>query len=35
VLSVSVLLLLLVGILPVLLWGWLDSLYGIAGYFGR
>ena len=35
VLSVSVLLLLLVGILPVLLWGWLDYLYGIAGYFGR
>ena len=35
VLSVSVLLLILVGALPVLLWGWMDYLYGIAGYFGR
>jgi hypothetical protein len=30
-----VLLLILVGALPVLLWGWMDYLYGIAGYFGR
>jgi NADH:ubiquinone oxidoreductase subunit 2 (subunit N) len=35
VLSVSVLLLILVGALPVLLWGWMDHLYGVAGYFGR
>ncbi len=33
ILSVSVLLLLVVGILPFVLWGWMDYLYGIAGYF--
>lgn len=33
VLSVSVLILLVVGVLPFVLWGWLDYLYGIAGYF--
>jgi len=35
VLSVSVLLLIVVGLFPVLLWGWLDYLYGMAGYFSR
>ncbi len=35
VLSVSVLLLIGVGALPFVLWGWMDYLFGIAGYFAR
>ncbi|MEN2992198.1 MAG: NADH-quinone oxidoreductase subunit N [Bacteroidia bacterium] len=32
-LASSVLLLLFLGLLPMLWWGWLDYLYGLAGYF--
>jgi len=33
ILSVSVLILLIFGVIPFVLWGWMDYLYGIAGYF--
>lgn len=33
VLATGAFLLLLLGIVPALLWGWLDYLYGLAGYF--
>ncbi|MCS6895215.1 MAG: hypothetical protein NZZ60_03575 [Bacteroidia bacterium] len=33
VLAMGAILLILLGLLPALLWGWLDYLYGLAGYF--
>lgn len=33
VLATGALLLLILGIVPALLWGWMDHLYGLAGYF--
>lgn len=35
VLSLASVLLILIGVLPLLLWGWLDHLYSVAGYFVR
>ncbi len=35
ILSVSVLILVVVGVLPFILWGWMDYLYGVAGYFAK
>ncbi|MCS7189798.1 MAG: NADH-quinone oxidoreductase subunit N [Bacteroidia bacterium] len=33
ILAIGAILLLLIGVLPLMVWGWMDYLYGIAGFF--